>query len=390
MTEKKKLQEQVLQSQKMESMGVLAGGIAHDFNNVLTGILGHTEVLRRHVKSDEFGKKRIKTIEDAARRAGHMVAKLLSFARKESLELAPTDLNVVVKETVELLGRALIERHIDSKLMLETNVPAIMGDGVHLEQVLANLIMNSMDAMPGGGAIMIATSCRKMGPELAHISPFLAPGEYVVLTIRDTGTGIPRRIMDRIFDPFFTTKPAGKGTGLGLAMVYGIVKSHKGEIRVESAEGSGTVFEIYFPASDQPLPPARETSFDLSLLSQAAGETVFIVDDEKDVLFYMRDILEMQGYKVFSADNPNFAAELFERISDEIDIVITDMVMPVMNGAELAGVLKEIKPSVKVIGMSGFEGEAAMHAAAEIDYFLKKPFDGVSLIASVQQMLAKS
>lgn len=265
-----------------------------------------------------------------------------------------------------------------------------MGDGIHLEQVIANLIMNSMDAMPSGGAIMIATSYRKIGPELAHISPFLAPGGYVVLTIRDTGTGIPRQIIDRIFDPFFTTKPAGKGTGLGLAMVYGIVKTHKGEIRVESAEGAGTVFEIYFPASDKPVLPAKETTFDPSLLSQAAGETVFIVDDEKDVLSYVRDILEMQGYKVFSADNPNFAIELFQRISDEIDIVITDIVMPAMNGSELAGLLKEIKPSVKVIGMSGFDGGTIMHDAADIDYFLKKPFDGVSLLACVQHMLAKS
>lgn len=389
-TEKKKLQEQVLQSQKMESMGVLAGGIAHDFNNILTGILGHTEVLRRHVKSDEFGKKRIKTIEDAARRAGQMVTKLLSFARKESLELVPTDLNAVVKDTVELVGRALIDRHIDSKLMLEPNVPAIMGDGIHLEQVIANLIMNAMDAMPSGGAIMIATSYRRIDPELAHISPFLAPGGYVVLTIRDTGTGIPRRILDRIFDPFFTTKPAGKGTGLGLAMVYGIVKSHKGEIRVESAEGAGTVFEIYFPESEKPVLPAREASLDLSLLAKAKGETVFVVDDEKDVLSYTRDILEMQGYKVFSADNPNFAIELFQKISDEIDIVITDIVMPVMNGAELAGLLKEVKPSVKVIGMSGFDGGTIMRDAPGIDSFLKKPFDGVSLIACVQHMLAKS
>ncbi len=386
-TEKMKLQEQVLQSQKMESMGVLAGGIAHDFNNVLTAILGHTEVLRRHVKSDEFGNRRIKTIEDAARRAGQMVSKLLSFARKESLELIPTELNAVVMDTVELLGRALIERDITAQMVLDPQVPAISGDSIHLEQVIANLVMNSMDAMPGGGTITISTARRELGHDSPFASHFLPAGNYVLLTIRDTGTGIPREIMDRVFDPFFTTKPAGKGTGLGLAMAYGIVKSHKGEIRVESREGKGTTFEIYLPVSKQDARlTAGETVADI-LPATEKGEWVLVVDDEKDVLSCIKDTLDAQGYTVITADNPEYARELFRTISGDIDVVITDIVMPVMSGAELAGIFKGIRPTVKVIGISGFDEGDIVRETRHLDCFLKKPFDGASLLSCIRRVL---
>ena len=243
-TEKIKLQEQVLQSQKMESLGVLAGGIAHDFNNVLTAILAHTEVLRRHAVTDEFGRRRIKTIEEAAGRAGQMVSKLLSFARKKSLSPIPTDLNNVVLDTAELLGPAMLDRNCNVQVLLAPDLPPINGDSIHLEQVIANLVMNAMDAMPEGGTIMITTALKEKGTEASAACP---PDKYVVLTVKDTGTGIPREVRDKIFIPFFTTKEEGKGTGLGLAMVYGIVKSHKGEIQVESKEGEGTTFEIYLP-----------------------------------------------------------------------------------------------------------------------------------------------
>ncbi len=252
-TEKIKLQEQVLQSQKMDSLGVLAGGIAHDFNNVLTAILGHTEVLRRHVVTDEFGKRRIKTIEEAALRAGQMVSKLLSFARKKSLTLAPTDLNAVVMETAELLGPALIDRNCSIQALLDEDLPPINGDSIHLEQIITNLVMNAVDAMPEGGVITIATALKEKAAEAPAVYPCQPPDAHVLLTVKDTGTGIPREALDKIFVPFFTTKAEGKGTGLGLAMVYGIVKSHKGEILVRSREGEGTTFEIYFPTAERPV-----------------------------------------------------------------------------------------------------------------------------------------
>jgi len=385
-TEKKQLQEQAIQSQKMESMGVLAGGIAHDFNNTLTAILGHTEVLRRRIRADEFGLKRVTTIENAAKRAGLMVSKLLSFARKESLELVPTDLNMVVMDTAELLGRAFIDRNITPKVDIDPTIPAVSGDSIHLEQLITNLVMNAMDAMPGGGTLTIATSAMEVG-RASRISPFLTPGKYVVLVVGDTGTGIPPEVRSRMFEPFFTTKPIGKGTGLGLAMVYGIVKSHQGEIWVRSELGVGTTFEIYLPSLDKPAGlPNRE--FDGVPLYDAAGsECILVVDDEQDVLSFIKDTLDSHGYKTFATDNSVYAQELFQEMSDDIDLIITDMVMPLMNGAELSRQLKTKKPDIKVIGITGFSGGAIAQAAQDIDRVIKKPFDGARLLTTVRQVL---
>ena len=289
----------------------------------------------------------------------------------------PTGLNRVVTETVELFGRALIERNIHAHLQLDPDLPP----------VIANLVMNAMDAMPGGGTVTISTSREDLTHDTRPLYPLLPPGIYAVLSVQDTGTGIPREIVDRIFEPFFTTKPAGKGTGLGLAMVYGIVKSHKGEVRVSSQEGKGTTFAIHLPVSEQQVPASLEEAAAVRVPPAAHGERIFVVDDEQDVLSSIRDNLELQGYKVFTADSPEQALELFERISGEVDVVISDIVMPVMNGAELTRRLKKIKPKVKVIGMSSFDGGNLVSEAGHIDCFLKKPFDGGSLLTCVHRAL---
>ena len=385
-TEKIQLQEQAIQSQKMESMGVLAGGIAHDFNNILTAILGHTEVLRRRVQSDEFGLRRIKTIEDAAKRAGLMVSKLLSFARKESLELVPTDLNMVVMDTSELLGRTCIDRNITLRVRTEPELPAVSGDSIHLEQVITNLVMNAMDAMPGGGTLTITTSTLETDTPSPSMRPFLRRGKYVVLTVEDTGTGIAPEAKSRIFEPFFTTKPAGKGTGLGLAMVYGIVKSHQGEIMVRSEPGVGTVFEIYFPSLDRPAALRREFD-DLPHFDAAGSECVLIVDDEPDVLSYIKDTLDVHGYKTLATDSPLYAQELFQKMPAAIDLVITDLMMPLLSGAELAKQLRAISGKVKVIGISGFSGGTLGNEAGSLDALLKKPFDSAKLLSTVRSVL---
>lgn len=385
-TEKRQLQEQAIQSQKMESMGVLAGGIAHDFNNTLTAILGHTEVLRRRVRSDEFGLRRIKTIEDAAKRAGLMVSKLLSFARKEPLQLVPIDLNMVVMDTTELLGRAFIERHISVQVRTDPRLPAVSGDSIHLEQVIANLAMNAMDAMPGGGTLTITTSAIDAGALSAPLRPFLGSGRYVCLTVVDTGMGIAPEVKSRIFEPFFTTKPLGKGTGLGLAMVYGIVKSHQGEIRVQSEPGTGTTFEIFLPALDRPAELRRQ--FDGVPLYEAAGsEHVLVVDDEEDVLSFIKDILESHGYKILATNSPQYAQEVFQKMPEDIDLVITDMVMPLVSGAELSRQLRAIQNGVKVIGISGFTGGPLTDAAVYLDALIKKPFDSAKLLTTVRSVL---
>lgn len=385
-TERKKLQEQLFQSQKMESIGVLAGGIAHDFNNTLTAILSHTEVARRRMNSDDIGLKSVKTIEDAARRAGQMVSKLLSFARKESFELTPMNLNAVVKDTAELLERTLAVRAIKARVDLNPDIPSVKGDCIHIEQVITNLVMNSMDAMPSGGKITISTHSRDLGPDAHHVHPLLVPGKYVVLSIADTGGGIPKEIMDRIFDPFFTTKPAGKGTGLGLAMVYGIVKGHKGEIRVLSGQGNGTTFEIYFPAAGSNADVPAQKSAEVPQLQISGSECVLVVDDEKEVLAFIKNNLDARGYKTLVADNTAYAQELFNEMGKDIDLVIADMVMPVMNGMELGKLFKEAIPALKVIGMTGF-ADRVPDDETIFSGFMKKPFDGALLLSTVRKVL---
>ncbi|HAK59277.1 MAG TPA: hypothetical protein DCO77_02690 [Nitrospiraceae bacterium] len=384
-TEKKMLQTQLFQSQKMESIGVLAGGIAHDFNNILTAILGHAEVLRRKSSPlDSAALRRIKTIEDAARRAGQMVAKLLSFARKDSMEMVPANLNDVVQDTVDLLERTLINKKVKATLEVDRAIPAINGDSIQLEQIITNLIVNAADAMPQGGTITIQTAFMDLGDKAPLLHPLLAPGKYVVLTIADTGVGIPDEILGKIFDPFFTTKEPGKGTGLGLAMVYGIVKAHKGEIRVMSRQGLGTIFEVYLPATDNPVQEGIEEP---SLEAMAGRENVLIVDDEKNVLSFMKDTLEAQGYKVIAADNPVYAQDLFQQMAGEIDLVITDMVMPLVNGKELVRQFKKIRPEVKMIAMSGIDPGKLSQEGATVDAFLKKPFEGIILLTAVRNVL---
>jgi PAS domain S-box-containing protein len=386
-TEKKQLQEQAIQSQKMESMGVLAGGIAHDFNNTLTAILGHTEVLRRRLSADGFGLRRLKTIEDAAARAGLMVSKLMSFARKESLELVPTDLNSVVMDTADLLGRTFIDRNVTAKVESEPRVPGVSGDSIHLEQVITNLALNAMDAMPGGGTITFTTSVITVDAKHSPLRPLLAPGKYVVLTIGDTGTGMTPEVKTRIFEPFFTTKPVGKGTGLGLAMVYGIVKSHGGEITVRSEVGIGSTFEIYFPALDRPAGP-RTLTFDSEPQFDAAGsECILVVDDEPDVLSYIKDVLDAHGYKTFATDNPVYAQALFAEMTNDIDLVVTDMVMPLLSGADLTRHFKSANSQIKVIGITGFSGGKIAAAARDLDAMIKKPFDSAKLLSTVRTVL---
>jgi PAS domain S-box-containing protein len=271
--EKKRLQEQLFQSQKMESIGVLAGGIAHDFNNILTAILAHTDMLQEFSNLDAAGKKRVKTIEMSARKAGQMVSKLLSFARRTSFDAVPIDLNAIVRDSAELIERMMKKQHIVLKVETDDAIPLIQGDGNQIEQVIMNLVVNAGDAMPHGGSITISTSVKNLGRDAFRVHPLLAPGRYVVLVISDTGTGIPEQIRDKIFDPFFTTKETGKGTGLGLATVYGIVKEHKGVINLKTEVGRGTTFEIFFPAS-RATPASRVTV-------RTAGKVPFSGEEEK-------------------------------------------------------------------------------------------------------------
>lgn len=381
-TEKKKLQEQLYQSQKMESIGILAGGIAHDFNNILTAILGHAELLHEFDNLGEPALKKVKIIENSARRAGQIVTKLLSFARKGSSEILPISLSDVINDTLELIGKTLKNKKIDIKMQIDDRITTIYGDSNQIEQVVMNLILNAADVMPDGGTITLSASLEDLQKRVVHVSPLLTPGKYVNLKISDTGKGIPDEIKGRIFEPFFTTK-GNKGTGLGLAIVYGIVKEHGGVINVESQLGMGTTFEIYLPAFERIGHKIERPS----PYSMTGKENILVVDDEAEILSFIKETFEKQGYRVLVTDNPIYALDIFKQIHDNIDLVITDIIMPLVNGRELIRHFKTIKPEVGIIAISGYERVNTGKKDGDIDAFIGKPLESIYLLSVVRRVL---
>jgi|WetSurSiteA1Bulk_404760.scaffolds.fasta_scaffold02095_4 two-component system, cell cycle sensor histidine kinase and response regulator CckA len=380
-TEKKRIQEQLMHSQKMESVGALAGGIAHNFNNILTTILGYSELLLEFSELDETSKLRVRNIESSARKAGIMVSKLLSFARRETHEIVPLNLHDVINDSVRLF-EGVLDKRIGIKMELNSMLQNIEGDPNQIEQVIMNLMVNARDAMPDGGLITVSTKAMEVGKERSNTPLYIVPGNYTILTIADTGTGIPKEIMNRIFDPFFTTKEKGKGTGLGLATVYGIVKDHKGYISVESEKGKGSAFSIYFPVPEK-ITLQREKP---KIISMHGYENILLVDDDIDVLNFVREILEGHGYSVLPVSNSLNAIDIFRSHSETIQIVVTDIMMPLMEGNELIKNLKRIKPDIKIIVISGYS-DAAVSKDKLVDAFIKKPFESMELLSAVRRLL---
>ncbi len=384
-TEKQKFQQHLLQSQKMESVGVLAGGIAHDFNNILTAILGHTDLIRRFSVLDEKAARSLNVIEDASRRAGRMISKLLGFARKSKFERTPINLNDVVYETIKLLEQ-VIDKSINLSVELDNRLPLIQGDVNQMEQVIMNFIVNARDAMPKtGGRIVIRTQSRTVVKGMPDVPPYVPPGEYVQISVSDTGTGIPDDIVHKIFEPFFTTKEQGKGTGLGLSMVYGAIKDHEGYLSVQSTLGVGSVFTVYLPAAAATV-VARSKA--VSIMQASGKETLLVVDDEQDILDIMRDSLESQGYKVFATSDSTVAMDLYRRIFHEVALVISDIAMPGIDGKELIRQIKGVNPDVKILAVSGYSRYVAGNdEIKEIDGFLQKPFESYYLLSVVRRIL---
>ncbi len=382
-TEKKKMQQHLFQSQKMESIGVLAGGIAHDFNNILTAVMGHTGIIRRDPSLNEKSVRSLTVIEDASRRAGRMVTKLLGFARKSKYELTPINLNDVVYDTVKLLEQ-VIDKRINLSVELDNRLPAVQGDANQMEQVIMNFIVNARDAMPNGGSIMIRTAAKTVVKGMLDVPPYVQSGDYVLLSVSDTGMGIPEDIVNKIFEPFFTTKEQGKGTGLGLSMVYGAVKDHLGYLSVQSTVGVGSVFTVYLPA----VPAAVAAGAKTTSSATKGKETLLVVDDEEDVLDIMRETLEEHGYKVFAVNDSTVALDIYRRIFHETALVITDVVMPRMDGAELIRQIKKINPAVKILAVSGYSKYVAeKEEIREIEGFLQKPFESYYLLSVVRRIL---
>jgi CheY-like chemotaxis protein len=377
---------QLRQAQKMEAVGRLAGGVAHDFNNLLMVIKGHTELLLGALSPTDAMARKIEQIDRSADRATTLTRQLLAFSRLQVLQPQVINLNSVVEEMGKLLPR-LIGEDIELILRLDQKLGSIRADASQMEQVIMNLAVNARDAMPSGGKLLIET--RNCELEQSYISshPFMKPGSYILLDVTDTGTGMDEETQAHIFEPFFTTKEKGKGTGLGLATVYGIVKQSGGFIWVYSELKKGTSFKIYLPLVDakqvqiQTPKPAAELP--------VGTETVLLSEDEQDVREIAREFLESGGYTVIEAKNGREAIELAEKYGEKIDLLVTDMVMPGMTGQELAVRLQREYPGLAVVFMSGYSEHAAteMANADPSVRLMTKPFSRSAILRTVREIL---
>jgi len=380
----KQIEEQFHQSQKMEAVGRLAGGVAHDFNNLLTVINGYADLLMTNIPATNPNHVPAKEIRNAGERAAGLTAQLLAFSRKAIIEPKVLDLNDVISQSTKLLRR-LIGEDITLVTVLTSGPANVKVDPGQIEQVVMNLAVNARDAMPTGGRLTIETRIMYVAAEEATDLD-LEPGQYVRLTVTDTGAGMSTEVKARIFEPFFTTKEAGKGTGLGLAMVYGIVKTYRGHIGVESEPGVGTTFTILLPArADVPYVPPKSTE----RVIPKGTETVLLVEDEPGVRAVAKLALTMQGYTVLEASGGVEAIRVAEQHSEPIHILVTDVVMPGMSGREVAETLRRVRTNLKVLYMSGYTDDAVVrHGIVEAtDAFLQKPFAPRALAQKVRSLL---
>jgi len=370
-TEKKKLQAQLLHAQKMESIGTLAGGIAHEFKNNLTVIQSFTDIiLQEHNLSPDIVKY-IGIIETSVQKASQTVSHLLSFARKGEFESVPLNINLIIEFTVTMVSK-LIQKSINIKKELIEPLPHVVGDAIQIEQIFMNLIVNARDAMPNGGEISIKTRIVDIEKCNLNIPATLRSGEYVNITVSDTGTGISKEHLSHIFDPFYTTKGENQGTGLGLAIVYGIIKEHEGYITVDSIIGQGTTFNIYLPVSKKSVKICGTDQ----IVQYKRPETILVVDDEMYILEVLRKTLLENGFNIAVYDNPLKCLDFFKANHEKIDIVITDIIMPEMDGTEFTENIIKIKPGTKIILMTGFPDIDNTSAYS----FLRKPFKPLALL----------
>ena len=376
------LEEHLQQSQRLESLGTLAGGIAHDFNNLLMGIGGRTALMLNELSVSHPHYAQLRTIEAYVASAANLTTRLLGFAQGGKYEVRPVYLNVLVEKSLEMFGRT--KKEISIATALQSDLWPIEADTNQIEQVLLNLLVNAAQAMPGGGFITIATS-RVVLAERDVGFYGIAPGNYVQLTLADTGEGMDDETMQKIFDPFFTTKAIGHGTGLGLAMVYGIIRNHAGGISVKSALNKGTIFTIFLPATDREVIPEIRTTATV----QKGSETILLVDDEPMIIEIGQEILALLGYKVLTAASGREALDVYSANRDRIDLVIIDMIMPQMGGGELYDRLKQIDPDVRVLLCSGYsiDGQAREILNRGCKGFIQKPFNVSQLSVKVREIL---
>ena len=387
-TAEKQLEQQLLQSQKMECVGLLSGGVAHDFNNLLTPIKGYAELIKMSLPDDDPLQHDVAEIQRAAGRARELTQQLLAFSRKQIIELRALDLRAIVEGSANILRRTIRE-NVEIVLALPPSAMVVRADAGQLEVVLVNLSINAQDAMPDGGTLRIELADVTLEPNRAAAWPGLDPGPYVTLTVTDSGVGMDRETMTRIFEPFFTTKDVGKGTGLGLSTVYGIIRQHGGAIDVSSDKGKGSAFTIMLPRLGEVAVSEQPEPLDTVL---RGTETILVVEDNQMVRALLAKLLPGLGYELLMAGSAEECLALASTHTGPIHLLLTDVVMPGLNGRELYARLRETAPELKVLFMSGYATDAIGHPALlDADaHFLYKPFKRSELSAKIRQALGSA
>ena len=385
--ELKKMQRQLIEAEKLTALGTLAGGVAHDFNNILCGMIGYVGLLKRNHSSEDKDFKMLDTIEKAGFRAANLTKQLLTFSRQEALALQSIEVNEHIENVAKLLKNT-ISKLIIINLELGESLPPVLSDPAQLEQIVMNLAVNARDAMPDGGRILIQSEEVTVDEEFCREHPEAKPGNYIRITVSDQGEGIEEEILPRIFEPFFTTKEFGKGTGLGLAMVYGIVKSHKGFIIVASSPGKGTVFSVYLPLTDM----LQEEEILPAVSEQLLRAGILIVDDEELIATMLAEHLQNLGCHTFKASDGEEALALLKQHGDELDAAVLDLNMPVMDGTSTYEKMIALKPELKVLVASGYtlKGSAEEILARGAQGFIQKPYSLNNIVSKIRQMLAES
>jgi len=381
----KQRDDQLRQSQKMEAVGTLAGGVAHEFNNLLQAMQAYTRFAMEGLAAEDPRYLDLQQALTASDRAAALTRQLLGFGRRQALELTNIDPNQLITDLVKLV-RPLIGASISVDVSLAEQVGTIHADPGHFQQLMMNLCINARDAMPNGGMLLIKTEDLRLSQRYCEVHPDVEPGRYVAITVTDSGTGMPPEVVEHIFEPFFTTKGVGHGTGLGLAMVYGVVQQHNGVIRVYSEVGIGTTFKIYLPTVESDSATQQEDSTNVP---QGGIETILVAEDEPLVRDLYVRILGKAGYTLLTARDGQEAWEIFQAHINEIDLLVLDVVMPRQSGRELHRQIQTLKPDIPVIFCSGYDSETAhvRFADASDHPFLQKPFDPDALLAAVRRVL---
>jgi signal transduction histidine kinase/ActR/RegA family two-component response regulator len=385
-TTRKRLEEQLVHSQKMESIGTLAGGVAHDFNNILTAIIGFSSILTRKIPEDNPSRFYIDQIQLAAESAASLTGSLLAFGRKQKINPMPLNINVLIKKVEKLLSR-LIREDIDFRTVLLDENLNVMADFSQMQQVLMNLVSNARDAMPEGGLLLLTSESFRIDNEFVRSRCFGKPGKYVLIAISDTGIGIDEMLKEKIFEPFYTSKEIDKGTGLGLSIVYGIIKDHKGYIEVDSELDKGTTIKIYLPM----IETGKDKSIELieEVIPNGGRETVLLVEDNSMIRQFLTSELTEFGYRLIVAEDGEEALNKFMEHKDDIQFLITDVIMPKKNGKEVYTEIQKIRPDIKALFLSGYSEEMLKNECVftkEMN-FMPKPVKPYDLLKRIREIL---